>query len=154
ATLLHTEPVANSSIDDSPAKLVLTFNERVEPVFNSIRIVDGQGRLVKAGDARLVGEKDTVELDLGPLSDGPYAVLWRINSADGHQVQGRFGFGVRSQPPNENSLPNLVGSERSDFWNYYVLILKWLALTSLVIWLGGVAFIQLVLRPSVSANPS
>jgi hypothetical protein len=24
--------------------------------------------------------------------------LWRINSADGHQVQGSFGFGVRADP--------------------------------------------------------
>src|ERR1051325_4523250 len=88
ALLLHTEPVANSRVDEPPSRILLTFNERVEPVFNSVKEINAEEKRINQNEARLVGERDTVQVDLEPLTDGPYVVTWRINSADGHQVQG------------------------------------------------------------------
>ena len=149
AVLLHTEPVANSRTEEPPSNIILTFNERVEPVFNSIKVIDSAGKRVNRGEARLVGERDTIQVDLDALPDGPYAVLWRVNSADGHQVQGSFGFGLRSEPPDKNSLPSLAPTEANAFRGACTTIVKWVDLTALFVWLGSIGFIQWVLVPSI-----
>jgi copper transport protein len=141
ATLLHTEPQANGRLSDAPVTVTLIFNERVEPIFNSIRVVDNKGRRVDRGEPRPAEGGEGVEVDLLPLGDGPYGVLWRINSADGHQMQGRFGFGVRADPPDEDSLPEVAGIARGPLWKIYMPAAKWLSMTALVVWLGGVWFL-------------
>ncbi len=151
ATLLHTEPIANTQLPDAPGKVRLSFNERVEPIFNSIRVVDVQGRRVDSGESRVVGEGDNLEVGLNSVADGAYAVLWRINSVDGHQVQGHFGFGVRAAPPDEKTMAALPASEQRPFWRYYTPVVKWAGLTSLVIWLGGVSFSLGVFTPTYRA---
>jgi copper transport protein len=141
ATLLHTEPQANGRLADAPVKVSLIFNERVEPIFNSIRVVDSNGQRVERGEPRPTEGGEGLEIGLQPLSNGAYAVLWRINSADGHQIQGRFGFGVRADPPDEKSLPELSAIARGPFWKIYMPAAKWLSMTALVVWLGGVWFL-------------
>ena len=152
ATLLHTEPDANTRVSNAPTKIILIFDERVEPVFNSIRVVGQQGKRVDQGEARVVGEGDAVEVDLQPLGEGPYAVLWRINSVDGHQVQGHFGFGVRSDPPDEKSLQVLAVNDQGPFWKFFLPIMKWAGLTAMVLWLGGISFLLVVLAPALAGS--
>jgi len=150
ATLLHTEPNANTKLDDPPGKVSLSFNERVEAVFNSVRVVNGEGKRVDRGQARIAGGGDQVEVDLQPLTDGPYAVFWKINSADGHQVQGSFGFGVRAEPPDETALAPPPVSEQQAFSQWYRPMVRWLGLTAMVVWLGGIGFLILVFWPSLA----
>jgi copper transport protein len=159
ATLLHTEPQANGRLDETPVRVSLIFNERVEPIFNSIRVVDSRGQRVDRGEPRSSEGGEGLEMDLQPLSNGPYAVLWRINSADGHQIQGRFGFGVRADPPDEDSLPEISGIARGPFWKVYTTAAKWLSLTALVVWLGGIwfllaQFLPLSTRTAVDSHSS
>jgi copper transport protein len=157
ATLLHTEPQANARLSDAPEKVMLIFNERVEPIFNSIRVVDGAGQRVDRGEPRPAAGGEGVEIDLQPLREGPYGVLWRINSADGHQVQGRFGFGVRADAPDENSLPAVSGKARGPLWKLYMPTARWLSMTALVIWLGGIWFLLALYLPAlrgIGAQPS
>ena len=152
ATLLHTEPVGNTQVSDAPAKVILIFNERIEPVFNSIRVLDQQGQRMDRGEARVIGEGDAVEVDLQPLGEGPYAVLWRVNSVDGHQIRGRFGFGVRSDPPDLSNLPELATNQQSPFQKFFSPVVRWVGLTSMVLWLGGIFFLLGVLAPALTDN--
>ena len=147
ATLLQTDPAAGSRINDVPRTVRLSFDERVERVFNSVSVVDSQGRRVDDGQSQVVGEGDVVEVGLRPLRPGQYVVLWKVNSVDGHQVQWRFGFGFRSPPPDDEQLKHLLVPEQKSFWKIYTVIVKWIGLTAMAIWLGGIAFLWGIAAP-------
>jgi copper transport protein len=149
ASLLQTQPTSGSQLAEAPDKVRLSFNERVEAIFNSIEVLDQEGNRVDDGNARVVGEGDTLELGLKALGDGKYTVLWRVNSLDGHQVQGHFGFGVKSAPPNEASMNHLSVPQESLPLKVYALVAKWIGLTAMMIWLGAISFWIVVLRPSL-----
>ncbi len=151
ATLLHMEPSANTRLSDRPERVRLSFNERVESVFNSIRVVDREGKRVDWGESRLVGEGDTLEVSLTQIDAGPYTVLWRVNSVDGHQVQGHYGFGLRSEPPDETGMGHFVAAEPAPLGGYYMPVVRWAGLSGLVLWLGGLSFRMLVFLPAVGA---
>ena len=152
ATLLQTDPAAGSRANDAPRTVRLSFDERVERVFNSVYVVDSQGRRVDDGESQVVGEGDVVEVGLKPLEPGQYVVLWKVNSVDGHQVQGRFGFGFQSAPPTEEQLEHPAVPEQKSFWKIYTVIVKWIGLTAMSIWLGGMAFLWGIMAPVLDVS--
>ncbi len=149
ATLLQTEPPSASQLDDAPNKVLLAFNERVETIFNSIQVFDQDGRRVDAGDAQVVGDGDTLEIGLKNLGQGQYTVRWRVNSLDGHQVQGYFGFGVNSPPPAEAAMNKLSVPQQSVTLKFSLLLVKWAGLVGMITWLGGVSFWIVIFGPSI-----
>ena len=138
ATLLQTDPPSGSDIAQAPARVRLTFDERVEPVFNSLYVITPAGRRVDNGDSRVVGAGDVLEVAVHIVAPGPYIVLWKVNSADGHQVQGQFGFGFRSSAPDQGALQHFALAEPNPFLKTSVTTLRWASLTALVVWLGGI----------------
>ena len=152
ATLLQTYPAAGSRINDAPRTVRLSFDERVERVFNSVYVVDSQGRRVDDGESQVIGEGDVVEVGLKTLEPGQYIVLWKVNSVDGHQVQGRFGFGFQSAPPTEEQLERPLVPEQRSFWRIYTVIVKWIGLTVMAIWLGGMAFLSGIIVPVLDVS--
>ena len=158
AILLQTDPPSGSQINESPDKVFLAFNERVETIFNSIQVLDQDGRRVDVGDPQVVGDGDTLEVGLKNLGKGQYTVRWRVNSLDGHQVQGYFGFGVNSPPPTEAAMNKLSVPEQSKMLKFSLLLVKWTGLVAMVTWLGGVSFWIMIFEPSMpigwGGNPS
>ena len=152
ASILQTEPPSGSQLAEAPDKVRLSFNERVEAIFNSIEVLDQEGRRIDDGSPHVVGEGDTLELGLKTLGAGKYTVLWRVNSLDGHQVQGHFGFGVKSAPPTEADMSHLSGPRQSLSLKVFTLVVKWAGLTAMMIWLGGISFWIVVLRPSLQGH--
>lgn len=156
ATLLHSEPMGNARLETAPARITLVFNERIETVFHSLHVVNSRGQHIDAGNARVVdgGETLTVPLpSLPPLDAGAYGVFWRISSLDGHQIQGQFGFGVRSDPPSEQSLTQWapVAGQTVPVW--YFPLLKGAGALALSVWLGGIFAWSLVFPPADSGAP-
>jgi len=141
ATLLQTDPPSGSDIAQAPGRVRLTFDERVEPVFNSLYVITPAGRRVDNGDSRVVGSGDVLEVAVNIVAPGPYIVLWKVNSADGHQVQGQFGFGFRSPAPDQAALQHFALAEPNSFLETSVTTLRWASLTALVVWLGGIFFL-------------
>ena len=141
ATLLRSDPVPGSDLAAAPARVRLTFDERVEPVFNSLSVISLAGHRVDNGDVHVADDGSSIEVALAPLSAGPYVVLWKVNSADGHQVHGEFGFGVRSAAPDDSALQRFVLPEQSVASKSFGVFVKWMILTALVIWLGGIFFL-------------
>ena len=146
AVLLHTDPIANQRLDSAPGQITLIFNERVEPTFNALRVLDKQGRRTDAGAVR-VEDGDTVAVSLPQLQDGSYGVFWRVTSLDGHQVQGQFGFGVRAEPPTEGELAQQVPQEQF-VPQWYIPAIRGVGLAALSLWMGGIIFLAVVLRPA------
>jgi copper transport protein len=152
ATLLQTEPASGVQLDKAPDAVRLYFNERVETIFNSIHVFDGNGRHVEVGDPHAIGGGDALEIIVRGLKKGPYTVRWRVNSLDGHQVDGHFGFGVQSPPPTEAEMANVSVPQQSISVKVFLLVVKWIALAAMTIWLGGMGFWILIFEPCIPAD--
>jgi methionine-rich copper-binding protein CopC len=96
AYLVKSVPAARATLFASPGKIQLWFNERLEPRYSSVSVVDSDGKRVDLGNA-LVSTDDPKELDVGvkPLQSGRYTVKFRVLSVDGHVVEQSFPFTVR-----------------------------------------------------------
>ena len=152
ATLLQTEPASGVQLDKAPNAVRLYFNERVETIFNSLQVLDGNGRHVEVGGPHAMGGGDTLEILLKGLKKGPYTVRWRVNSLDGHQVDGHFGFGVQSPPPTEAEMSDLSMPQQSTSLKVLLLVVKWIALAAMTTWLGGMSFWILIFEPCIPAD--
>jgi methionine-rich copper-binding protein CopC len=92
--LVGTSPAGGSTAKVVPAAVMLTFNEPGLAIGTEI-IVTGPAGQEQSGAAVLVNNTVTEHLQPGSPA-GPYAVLWRVTSADGHPVSGKFTFTAAS----------------------------------------------------------
>jgi methionine-rich copper-binding protein CopC len=97
AAWAHDELVSSSPRSGAtvapPGALTLTYSERL--VDTGYRVVVRGPAGVVRGDVRVDGER-VVSRFPRPLAAGPYDVVWRVVSADGHPVSGRLSFTVRA----------------------------------------------------------
>ncbi len=94
ATLVSSEPAANSRLQSSPARVRLVYSEPVEGKLAKVTLLPAAGGpiVLRAGaDPRDVHAVIAPVDSLGP---GSYKVEWRVVSADGHPVDGTFNFAV------------------------------------------------------------
>lgn len=100
AVLVRSTPAGRATLAETPDRVQLWFNERLEPAFSSLSVWSSAGTQVDAGDAR-VGQDDAKRLSvtLPPLPPGTYSVRYRVLSVDGHVVDSRFSFTIRDKPP-------------------------------------------------------
>jgi copper transport protein len=143
-----TEPAIDETVDASPARVVMRFNEPVEVSFGGIRVFDTNGDRVDTGETdHLPDRADEIAVQLQPdLSDGTYTVAWRVVSADGHPISEAFVFhvgapgahpeGIASQVLNSDTSTGATGVVFSG--------VRWLNFLALLILAGGIAFRALV----------
>ena len=95
ATLVRSDPARRAVVAQPPGQVRLWFNERIERDYSSISILDAAGRTVAAGPPRMpADDPKLLLLDLPSLGPGRYTVHYRINSVDGHVVEGSYEFTV------------------------------------------------------------
>jgi methionine-rich copper-binding protein CopC len=91
AARIASDPAEGSRLTTGPAQVSATFNEPLQPEFDSMTVVGPDGNLWSTGDARVQGAVLSVALRaLGPV--GRYTVNYRVTSADGHAVAGSWWF--------------------------------------------------------------
>jgi copper resistance protein C len=105
--LESSDPAAGSSTATAPQKVSLTFNEPVQPGFTAMTVIGPDGDDYHSGEISEVdGTVGVGVLPLGPA--GPYAIAYRVVSADGHPISGSVvftlttagtGSGVKIPPP-------------------------------------------------------
>lgn len=93
-------PAAGATLDSSPDRVTISFNEPVELLRSQdLDVVDSSGAGVGSGPGRVTSDKRVVEIPLRPaLPDGTYTVRSQILGADSHVVPGLFVFGVGEAP--------------------------------------------------------
>ena len=94
ATLVSSEPAANSRLATAPTQIRLVYSEPIEGKLAKVSLVPASGTpivLRAGGDPRDV---HAVIAPVDALSAGTYKVEWRVVSADGHPVDGSFSFTV------------------------------------------------------------
>ncbi|EUJ28406.1 copper resistance CopC/CopD family protein [Listeria cornellensis] len=96
AYLQSSTPVDQSSVNQAPKKIVLTFTEMIQNEYPSVVVRDSDGRRVENGKAFINPKNDhVVEVGLqDDLPDDVYSAEWRVVSADGHPVSGVISFKV------------------------------------------------------------
>jgi len=91
----HSDPRVGSEIKTPPTQARIWFDSELEPVFNSIEVLDANQKKVDKGDGRVNPNDHTLlEVSLPPLPPGKYEVSWSVVSHDGHRTEGRFKFTI------------------------------------------------------------
>ena len=94
STLIGTTPRADAVVQESPAEVVLEFNEPVETALGSVRVFNAEGDRVDLDEImRPSGPEVAVGLEEN-LPNGTYTVAWRAISADSDPINGAFVFHV------------------------------------------------------------
>jgi methionine-rich copper-binding protein CopC len=138
--LVGTSPGNGSTATVVPTEVTLTFNEPALAVGTEM-IVTGPAGQVQTGAAVLVDNTVTEHLQPGSPA-GPYTVLWRVTSADGHPVSGKFSFTAASPSPGKRPTatpaatpaPASVSGQSSALW--------WVVAGGVVVLLLLVVFIR------------
>jgi methionine-rich copper-binding protein CopC len=91
------EPRVGSVVQTPPPVVRIWFDGALEPRFSQLRVVDGGGRRVDRGDARVDAiDRHLLQVTLPPLGPGIYKVEWAVLSIDGHRTSGDYRFTVKS----------------------------------------------------------
>jgi copper transport protein len=145
ASLTSIDPPDGARLDESPARVRLTFSEPVSADLGGVRVLDGGGAQVQVGAARVDGA--AVEIDLRPdLPDGTYVVSFRVTSADGHPVRGGSVFGVGDVEVDAGALGRVAGGGSDRTWEVVGAVGRGAAYAGVLLAAGGVAFLVLVHR--------
>jgi methionine-rich copper-binding protein CopC len=97
ALLVRSAPAARAAVATAPDRVLLWFNERLEPAYSSASVWSAAGTQVDRQDARVESDDPKrLSVTLAPLSPGAYTVRYRVLSVDGHIVESSFPFTVRA----------------------------------------------------------
>ncbi|MCA9878863.1 MAG: copper resistance protein CopC/CopD, partial [Thermomicrobiales bacterium] len=97
AALERSEPASGEVLPTAPAEVRIWFTEPLEPRFTRADLLDANGQPAPGGTSQVAPDNDhLLILTLPPdLPDGGYTVAWRnLSAADGHTLQGYFGFAI------------------------------------------------------------
>jgi copper resistance protein C len=96
AYLVKSVPAGRATLFNSPEKIQLWFNERLEPKYSSVSVHDAEEKRVDSDNAQVLAE-DPKQLSIGVknLPAGRYTVKFRVLSVDGHVVEQSFPFTIR-----------------------------------------------------------
>jgi len=114
--LISTDPADGSSLPEAPDAVTLTFGEEVVELGTAVVVVDAAG--TKLADGPLVVDGAVITRPItAPTVAGEVTVSYRVVSADGHPVTGRFSFTVAttgaSASPSESASESASASEPS-----------------------------------------
>lgn len=95
--LVSTNPAADTTLDQAPKELELTYSGDIMDVAgaNQVRVTNAAGETVTEGEPEVDGAIVTQDL-AAQESDDTYTVTWRVVSSDGHPIQGTFTYTVGS----------------------------------------------------------
>lgn len=109
--LVSTTPSADSNVT-APKSVRLTFSDTVIETGTRIEIRNSSGTLV-AGTPAVSATIVSVALPAA-LPAGPYKVVWRVTSADGHPVSGKFTFTAIAAATSSSSTSAAGSSSATD----------------------------------------
>lgn len=123
AALAHSKleesiPEKDSVSENAPQEIRLTYDTRIEKISN-FKLLDAAGTEVALGDTVVEGATMSNRPE-APLENGDYTVKWTIVGADGHAIEGQYGFSVAapvatSTPePTVSPLPSQSAEEATE----------------------------------------
>jgi copper transport protein len=146
STLVATEPTRDAVVEQSPDRVLLRFDERVESALGSIAVYNGDGERVDAEQiTRPSPEEVAVAID-GRLERGTYTVAWRVISADSDPINGAWVFHVKARGPQPSGIAAQV-LEGDDFSvSAFYLGGRFLDFLLVLFCVGGIGSLLIALR--------
>lgn len=95
-SLISSTPEDGATLDDSPAEVVLEFDDDLLAEFTQVAVLDEEDGNHEQGDPEIDGGRATQAV--GALEPGEYRVSYRVGSGDGHPVSGVITFTVAEAP--------------------------------------------------------
>ncbi|MCA9863796.1 MAG: copper resistance protein CopC, partial [Thermomicrobiales bacterium] len=151
AALERSEPASGEVLPTAPAEVRIWFTEPLEPRFTRANLLDANGQPAPGGTSQVAPDNDhLLILTLPPdLPDGGYTVAWRnLSAADGHTLQGYFGFAIGA-----GGAPGAAASDLSAAPDAPRELSRGLALIGLALLLAIAPVTLGVLVPAVRAAP-
>lgn len=105
AILVEAKPGKGDQLQQPPQVVELRFDAPVGKRYLALAVIDPDQRRVDDGEAkRDLFDPSIVRTELtAPLHPGDYVVRYRVQSADGHIVTGRYRFKVEQDGPQDRS---------------------------------------------------
>lgn len=100
-SLVRAEPAKDTTITAAPKVLKLYFSEAVRPGVAGVRLMTSDSTTVAlgplaSGDKGTAAHAPVVAPVTGAMKPGSYRVVWRVTGADGHTLNGDFGFTLKA----------------------------------------------------------
>jgi copper resistance protein C len=92
-SLTKAVPAKNATVKEAPAKVELSFLQKVDATQLTIEVLDAQEQKVPSDAPEADGKKGVLALT-GDLANGTYTVKYSVVSEDGHPVKGSYKFTV------------------------------------------------------------
>jgi methionine-rich copper-binding protein CopC len=106
AILVKAAPDKEATISDSPEEVLLIFNEGVGQEYLALAVVDSAGKRVDRHDAKLdFTDRSHLRASIDKLNPGRYMVRYRVLSADGHVVSGKYFFQMQDPKGESDHAP-------------------------------------------------
>ncbi len=98
ALLVKANPEREATVTDAPDEILLIFNDSVGQEFLALAVIDPSGKRVDNHDAKLdFTDHSHLRASVSKLAPGRYTVRYRVLSADGHVVSGKYFFDVQGK---------------------------------------------------------
>jgi len=95
AIILESEPARDAKLAESPTRIYLRFNSKIEKRLTRVSISATDGRAVPLPVVADGSQApDRISLPLAPLRSGAYVVRYKVLAADGHITEGALRFSV------------------------------------------------------------
>lgn len=157
AGLEGSEPAPSSVLAASPSEIALFFDEPIDVVFGSIRVLDAQGNEVAAGRPQRDNNNNSIaRLPLPTLPESAYIVVWRVTSFDSHPVQGSFEFqiGTAVSPlSNAATVAASVAAESHGLSTLFLFI-RWVTFMGIIVLVGACAMLTKFRQSTLSVRTS
>jgi copper transport protein len=155
ATLKMAEPAPDSELTDSPEKIVLTFDERLENELYSIKVFNEKGERVVNGKPEMSKDQKFITQPLPDLPDGNYVISYSVISADGHPIKSSYVISIGEETVfkrdiNQQVLEKQESSAPVNVLKSSVRILFYMSLiltTGWIIW-GAIHTVEKEMKPS------
>lgn len=145
-SLLSSDPSEGSTVARAPIEVALTFNEAVRPVSEAFRLYDRDGAQ-QVLPASAVNNTVTLQLP-ADISEGSYAISWRVISADSHPISGGLTFAVG----RASDRPVVVPETDEELIRLIVVVLQGVGYLGVMLAIGLTVFRVWVLKGRAVAD--
>jgi copper transport protein len=146
STLVSTEPARDSTVEHSPERVLLRFDEPVETALGSIVVYDGEGERVDAGEILRPRPEEVAVAIERELARGTYTVAWRVISADSDPIKGAWVFHVQEPGAQPAGIAAQVLEDTPFVTSVFYLAGRALDFALILACVGGVAALAFALR--------
>ncbi|ULT56828.1 copper resistance protein CopC [Neobacillus drentensis] len=147
AYIIKSTPYENEIVNQAPQKVMIQFDETIQPSFHSIEVFDSEGKRMDQKNGGIDPKNPSIiesSLDEN-LPDGTYSVQWRVVSSDGHPVEGVIPFQIGNGDTSQDHSDNRNES-KGYLPKWDLIMIRWFQYVSNACFVGILFFYLFVLN--------